>query len=331
MWSSLARRREAAYRARDAVPAAIVPVLVAVAVLGYVAGHSGSSGGSGEGGARTAKVVNALIEYPPGWRLTSGGPRVPGLALTRSRLLAPRARASAAGLLAGSLPTDEAGPLPASFLERVRREPRTAIVDLAETQAYRYTQLSVRGYARALTVFVIPNAAGAWTALACYAPSPSSAYMRACERAVTSVTIAGQSPAPSLTPEASYAGAISAAVAKLDRSRVALRGELLPQGSAATAVRLAHSLSAAYGGARAAVSALEPEPSAQRAQAALSDAFAQAQSGYVALAAAAVQAEASAYAAAQARIAAGEDAVDRALENFVLLGYGPALSTSGGA
>ncbi len=330
-WRSAARRPPRAYRARVGLPTAVVPVLVVVAILGYIAGHSGSSGSSGEERTRKAKALDALIEYPPGWRLASAAPSVPGLALTRAQLLAPQANASVAGLIVGSLPANEAGPLPASFLERVRRQPQVAIVNLAEVQAYRYAQLSVRGYAQALTVFVVPGSAGASTALACYAAAPGSSYMRACERAVASVTIAGQPRTYPLSPEATYASAISAAIAQLDRSRAALRRELLPHVSTATAERLALRLSAAYGAARAAVTALEPGVASQRAQAALSAALGQAQSGYGALAKAAAQTDAPAYAAAQTRIAGAENAVDRALENFVLLGYSPALSSTSGA
>jgi hypothetical protein len=331
-WRRAQRRpSEELYRARVGLPTAVVPVLVAVAILGYIAGHSGSSGSSSEGHGRTAKTLDALIEYPPGWGSASDAPGVPGLVLARSQALAPRADASTAGLLVGSLPANEAGPLPASFLERVRRQPRVAIVELAEAQAYRYTQLSVRGYRRALTVFVVPNTAGAATALACYAATPDALYMRACERAVASVTIAGQSHTYPLTAEATYANAISAAIARLDHSRAALRGELLPHVSKATAERLALRLSSAYGAARTAVASLEPIATSARAQAALSAALAQARSGYTALASAAARADAPGYAAAQARIAIAENAVDRALENFVLLGYSPALSSTKGA
>jgi hypothetical protein len=68
---------------------------------------------------------------------------------------------------------------------------------------------------------------------------------------------------------------------------------------------------------------LEPAPVARRSQQALVSAIDQAGAGYSALAAAAAETNATAYMVAQARIAAAEAAVDRALENFVLLGYSP--------
>lgn len=315
-------------RARG-LPGAVVPLLVAVAVLGFVAGNSGVTGGSREESARTVKAANVLVEYPPGWRTAPlGAQPVPGLALANAHLLAPRGDASTAGLLVGSLPSRQPGPLPVSFLERVRRQPQTTIVALAELQAYRYAQLSVRGFAQALTIFVIPNPGARSTALACYAPSSGSPQMLACEQTVASVTIAGQPQTYQLTPEPAYAGAISAAITTLDRLRIELKRELRPQVSAARAEALAQRLASGYAAAEAALARLEANFASQPAQAALASAIAHTRAGYVALAAAAAQRSAPDYAAAQTRIAAGERAVDHALENFVLLGYGPSLSAA---
>jgi hypothetical protein len=300
---------------------AVAPALIAVAILGYLAGHSGSGGGSSRARPQVAAALNVLIEYPRGWRRASGASPIPGLTLTRQQLLAPRGAANVAGLVVGSLPASEPGPLPASFLERIRRQPQTTVVDLVELQAFRYARLSVRGFDGALVLFVVPNPAGQSTVLACYTLSASTQYMRACEQTVASATIAGQPQIIALTPDPSYANAISAAIAALDRLRVTLTRELHPQASAASAERLARRLAAGYAAAHATLARLEPSSATARAQAALSDAFAQAQSGYTALAAAAAERSASAYAAAQSRIVAAETAVDRGLENLVLLGY----------
>ena len=316
-----APRPQLAYRGRVGVPVAVVPALIVVAVVGYLVGHSGTKGGSSGERRETAKAVNVLIEYPTGWRRVSGASPIPGLALTQQQLLAPGGAANVAGLVVGSLSSSESGPLPASFLEHVRRQPQTTIVDLVELQAYRYAGLSVRGFDGALTAFVVPNPAGRSTMLACYARSAGATYMRACEQTVASVTIAGQPQNIALTPDPAYAGAISAAITTLDRLRVRLTRELHPQTSATSAERLARRLAAGYAAAHATLAQLEPSSAAQRAQTALSDALARAQAGYTALAAAAAGRSAPAYAAAQSRIAAAETAVDRGLENLVLLGY----------
>jgi hypothetical protein len=329
-----APRPELVYHPRRSVPAAIVPVLVAVAVLGYVAGHSGGKSEPSDHRARTAKSANVLVEYPLGWApavrgaSSARGAPIPGLTLAHARLLGPHGDATAAGLYVGSLAPSESGPLPASFLERVRRQPRTTIVELVELQAYRYTELSVRGFSRVLSVFMVPDPGAQSTVLACYAPSAQSRYMRECEQTVASVAIVGQPQTYALTPEAGYAQAISTAIAKLDKLRVALTRELQPQTSATDAERLARRLAAGYAAAGAALGKLEPGFATQRAQATLTSAIDEARLGYKSLASAAAQRSASAYATAQTRIAAGETDVDRALEDFVLLGYNPALSAA---
>lgn len=326
-----APRLDLLYRARVGVPTVVVPVLAVIAVLGYVVGHAGG-GGSREGHARTAKTANVLVEYPPGWRPApvSRSP-IPGLSLTRAQLLVPAAGASSAGLLVGTLPASEAGPLPAAFLERVRRQPQTAIVDLVELQAYRYSQLSVRGFARGLLVFVVPSPDTESAVLACYASSVASRYMRACEQTVASVTVAGQPQTYQLTPEAGYAGAVSAAIASLDGERAAIKRALRPQVSAAEAELLARRLADGYAAAGATLARLEPSLASVRAQRALTTAIAAARGGYTELAQAAAESSVPAYTAAQDHIATAENAVDRALEDFVLLGYSPALGAATGA
>ena len=213
--------------------------------------------------------------------------------------------------------------MPAGFLERVRRQPQISIVALAEAQAYRYAQLSVRGVTGVLTIFVVPNPEGQWTALACNAPTGGSSYMRACEGTVTSATIAGQPQSYQLTPEAAYAAAVSTAITTLNRLRASLTRELRPHVSAAAAEALARRLGDGYAAARRSLERAAPPRVAGAAGQALVSAMARATSGYRALAAAAAESSQSAYAAARTQTAAAERAVDRALENLVLLGYGP--------
>jgi hypothetical protein len=296
----------------------ILPLLVAVAVIGYLVGHSRSTGPESPRIAKTAKV---LIEYPTAWAPVARGPSIPGLALEHARAFAPRA--AAAGLVVGLLPANGSGPLPAGFLERVRRQPQISIVDLAEAQAYRYAQLRVRGVTGELTIFVVPNPEGPWTALACTAPTGGSSYMRACEGTVASATIAGQPQSYQLTPEAAYAAAVSTAITTLNRLRASLTRELRPHVSAATAEALARRLGDGYAAARKSLVRVAPPRVAASAGGALASAMTRATFGYRALAAAAAESSQSAYTAARARIAEAERAVDRALENLVLLGYSP--------
>jgi hypothetical protein len=317
-------RNRPAYHERRSLPAAVIPLFVAVAILGYVAGNA-RSGGESDEAAHTARSAHVLIEYPSGWRQAKSITAIPGLAIAHAQLIVPRARNAGAGLLVGTLPAGELGPLPRGFVARLQRLPQTTVVDLVEGQAYRYTQFSGTGLQEPLTVFVIPNPGGNPTALACYAPSPASAFMRECEQTVAAVTVVGQSQVYQLAPEPGYAADITAAISALDRLRVSLKGELHLQVSADRAQQLATQLAEGYEQAASSLSKLEASAAIVPLQTALASAIQRARDGYAKLATAAGERDAARYIAAQKRISAAESEVDRALENFVLLGYSPAL------
>jgi hypothetical protein len=317
------------YPARG-LPTAVIPVLVAVAVLGYVAGHSRSQSDQAKD-LRTLSSANVVLDYPPGWDRAAGAGGIPGLSIADPTLLAPGGDEAKAGLLVGAVPHGELGPLPRQFVAGLHRLPQTQIVNLVEAQAYRYGQTGVPGFEEMLTIFVIPNPGGDPTLLACYAPTAQGVYMRTCEQAVAGATLVDRSQTYELTPEPTYARGISAAVAPLDVLRVALKRELRPQVSAATARELARKLADGFAAADAALAGLEPSFAAERPQAALAAAILQARDGYEALASAATAESAADYAAAQKRIAEAESDVNWALENFALLGYDADDKASGGA
>jgi hypothetical protein len=326
-WRGLSVRNRPVLGPPRSLPTAIIPLLLAAAVLGYVAGHSHSASTTSES-ARTAKGAHVLVEYPPRWRPVSVGAHIPGLAIAHAQLIAPGGDAARAGLIVGSLPAGELGPLPRAFVSRLRALPQTAVVDLVESQAYRYVQFSGPGLREPLTVFVLPNSGGESTALACYAPSRTSLYLRECEGAVSGVTVVDQSQIYQLNPEPGYGARISAAIAPLDSLRVSLKRELKAQVTAARAQQLATQLGGAFSKAAASLSGLEPSPAAAGVQAALASSMQRTSAGYRALAAAAGERSARAYAIAQKRISLAEADVDWALENFVLIGYSPALQNA---
>jgi len=323
-WRGLTARRArpVPYGPRS-LPAVVIPLFIAVAILGYVVGHARSGGETSEP-LRTAKGAHVLIEYPIGWKPAASSTQIPGLAIERPQLIVPRAPHASAGLIVGTLAAGELGPLPRRFVSGLSRLPQTTVVDLVEAQAYRYSQFSGAGLAEPLVVFVIPNPGGHPTALACYAPTQASRYMRQCEEAVSGVTIVGQVQVYRLAPEPEYAARISTAILPLDRLRVALGRELQRQLTAQRAEQLATRLADGFAAASASVSNLEAGSAAvQPVQAALVSSVQRAGDGFKALAAAASKRDASAYTAAQKRISAAESDVDWALENFVLLGYSP--------
>lgn len=308
-------------------------MLIAVAILGYVAGHSSGKSGSPENQAQ--KGAEVALGYPAGWRMAKIAPGIPQLSVANVIVVAPKGNAEKGGLMFGGLPSGELAPLPQRFVATLRRLPAPQIVNLVETQAYKYSQLSVPGYDRRLTLFVIPNPGKRPMLFACYASAGSSAEMRECEASVATVTAVGEPQAYELTPEPKYASAISATVSTLDGLRAALKRELSPDVTVSTAQRLATELAEGFSTATGALDRLHPSVVAEPVHAALTDATRRAHDGYVALASAIGERDVTRYEAAQKAVAGAEADVDSALGSFVLLGYSataqPTARTGSGA
>jgi hypothetical protein len=304
------------------VLAAIAAGVIGVGVTGYLAGHGGGAGGSHEQGF-SAAVAGVLLNLPPAWRTAGEAAAVPGLSLSQPLLLAPGGNASNVGLLVGALPSSEPGPLPRQLLARMHRLPATSVVSLQEAQAYRYSAVSIPGFARQMTLYVVPNPGGSPTALACYAAAALAAYLQDCQRIVATLTLAGQSQSYDLTPQPSYASRLSAAVSSLNTLRAGLRRGMGPQVAPATVQRLATRLAGAFARAAAAVSALESNLATGQAQAELSSSILRARAAYRSLAAAAAAHDQARFAAARTRVSQAEAGVDEALTGFALLGYQP--------
>jgi hypothetical protein len=309
------------------LPVAVVPALIAVAIVAFLAGHSGAKSSAPES-LRSASNANVALDYPSEWRLVRDAAGIPGLPIGHPILLAPHGDAARAGLVVGSLPSGESSPLPEGFVASLPRPPETQIVNLLEVQASRYAQLSAPGFAHALTVFVIPDLGASPTALACYASTAGSADMRACEQTVATATLAGQSQTYELAPDTVYARRVSAVIVSLDALRAALKRELRPQATAESVQSLAGRLAGGFADSAASLAALEPPLGAGRAQAALSASLLRAHEAYDALASAAGEESAAGYVIARNRVSVAEANVNSVLEGFALLGYGPSEKTS---
>jgi len=315
-------------RRRRVLPVEVVPVLIAIAILGYVAGHSSVGGGSSEG--KPAKGADVALGYPPGWRVARTAPGIPALTIANLTVIAPRGDADRVGLMLGSLPAGELAPLPARFVATLPAPPVPEIVNLVETQAYRYTNLGVPGLGRRLMMFVIPNSGSRPMVLACYAPERDRAQLRTCEQAAASVTVVGEPQVYDLAPEPGYARAISTTVSRLDRLRASREHELRPDVSVESAERLASQLAEGFSSAAGALEKLQPSAAAEPVQAALTEAVEQARAGYRELGGAIAQRDPARYEAVRKRIAAAEDRVDDVLRSYVLLGYSAASRRGSG-
>jgi hypothetical protein len=297
-------------------------VLLAAALLGYAVGHR-PSGPAPREQTRTASVAGVLLGLPSQWRAVSTAPGVPGLSMRHAVVLTP-GDGSASGLLAGALPAGQGSPLPSQFLARMRQPPSTAVVSLAEAQAYRYSGISIPGFDKSVTLFAIPYPGDNATGLACYAAPAVSADLRTCQHIVATLRFAGRSQSYDLTPQPDYARSLSAAISALNAKRLPLRAKLAtgatPHAIELYAGRLAH----AFAHAAASVSALQTTLATGQAQSALSGAVLKARAAYSGLASAAGSRSEASFAGARREVDEAEAAVNAALEGFALLGYRPA-------
>jgi hypothetical protein len=311
-------RQLPAFWATRPIPAFVGPVLVAVAVIGFLAGHHRTAPAA-EAPARVAYQAGIALEYPSTWRRTAASPAIPGLALSRTLLLAPGGEARRAGLLSGELRAGEAAPLPTRMLSLLHGLPRTEIVDFLDVQAYRYSRVRLAGYDGSLELYVIPNPAGAPTALACYAAPHHASDLAQCQQIVARLTPIGRS-RYDLEPDAAYARRLGAAVGALDGERLALRRQMGAKETPAAVSRLARTMSARMATAAAAIRTLPRPSAAAPAQAALAGSVDRARDAYAALAASTIRGAAG-LAVAQHRVDGAERAIGQSLETFALLGY----------
>jgi hypothetical protein len=306
------------YAPTRSLPPFLVPMLVVVAIFGYLVGHRHVPAASGET-TRTASGASILLEYPSSWRQVAAAVPIPGMSIARPLLLAPGGDSAHAGLLSGQFAGGGPSPLPARFLTLMRGIPNVEVVDLLDGQAYRYSRLSLSGYDRILDLYVIPNAQESSTVLACYAAKEFSTYLPQCEQIVAKLTLVGQSSTYELTPDTAYAHRLGALVEGLSSERLTLRREM--HDAAPAAVRnLAATLADRFAAVATSLSGLESPLIVGPAQAALAGSILRARDAYAALAAAATQ-NPSRAATATRQVSEAETSIDTALESFALLGY----------
>jgi hypothetical protein len=295
-------------------------VALAVAIVGYLAGR-GHSAAARVQRTHTTLTADAVLTYPTSWKPATDAPQIPALSMTHSFALGPNGDAAQAGLLTGQLTGGQPSPLPARFIGHMRGLPNTEVVDLAETQAYRYSRLSIPGFNPQLTLYVIPNPEGKPTAFACYASQAFSSYLHTCQQIVSSLTLVGQSQGYALTPDPDYARGVNAGIQTLNRQRVAARRQMGQGATSATLARLASGLAHSFTSASISLSTLESSPVTERAHTKLIASLGQARDAYTALSGTVSGPDRSRYDAARARVYEAEASVETALENFTLLGY----------
>ncbi len=308
-------------------PAFAVPLLLAVAVLGYLTGmrHVSATRSSAPAPAATQVAAGAevALEYPVGWRREPAGPAIPGLVLSRPLWLGADGggAAATAGLEAGSLQGTPASPLPPAIRSRLRGLPRVEVVSLAALQALRYPDVRLTGYRQRLELYVVPSPATGEIVMACHAPASPAKLLEQCEQIVSSVSLAGQSTSD-VTPDPVYAHRLAALLSGLGTARRSDRARMSSAKDTRVLAVSAVSLASAFLHGAGLLARLEAPPVAGAAQVVLARAMISAAGAYSALAEAARARHASGYRVARARVTGAELGVDQALENFDLLGYG---------
>jgi hypothetical protein len=308
----------------------MVPVLLAVAIVGYLLGASRPSTGPRAPStvlvARTAAVSDPVVlEYPspPSWPLASGAPRLPGLAIAQSLVLAPDGDAHEAGLIAGQIPAESSSPLPAAFLAHLREVPRAEVVSLLNTQAYRYGRLTPTGSDYQITLYAVPGVTGNIVTIACYSVvSPkASSYLKMCEGLAEELTLQVEGESEILPPNAGYARQVGEVLARVDKRRLGLRPAMSRQTSPATQVDAALQLADAFGEASRSLAAIQAPAATGWAQAAVSQGLSEADEAYVSLAAAVRADRMSNYKMARLHVYGVEASIAAALKRYALMGY----------
>jgi hypothetical protein len=312
------------YAPTHRLPTFAVPLLLAVAVLGYLMGIRHVSGTRTSSPAppdmQVASGSDVVLEYPLGWHQSPRGQGVPGLVPAQPLWLASSAAGQSAGLEAGSLPGTPASPLAPGLLARLHGLPKVEVVSLAALEALRYPDVRLAGYGQRLEIYAVPSPANGEAVLACHAPASAVALLDQCEQIVSSLSLAGQSTLD-VTPDPVYARRLKALVAGVDGARRVSRARMsragdpraLASSSATLATRFVH------GAGR--LARLEAPPVAGAAQVVLARAMIAAGGAYSALGQAARAQRPARFHDARLRVQKAEQGVDRALENFALLGY----------
>jgi hypothetical protein len=306
------------------LPQMLVPILVVIAIAGYLVGIKHPQSAAVTEAAEKTRVAygaSVLLRYPSGWSPTAGVPTIPGLPVSSPLVLAPNGNSANAGLLSGQLPHDGTSPLPESFIAELDGVPHTEVVELVNVQAYRYSSVHVHGYEPTLELYVVPNSSEIPTVLACYASPGFASVLHECEDMVAKLALTGVS-SFNVNPEPGYARRLGTLITALDRERAALRQQMSVAGITPGAVGvLARKVAAKFNEVAESLTVLEPPIAAAPSQAALAAALVAARNSYHHLGTIASGQRKALYNEARSHITHVEDVVDRALESFALLGY----------
>jgi serine/threonine protein kinase len=302
---------ERPHRRRRLTLVVLSATVAAAVVAGVLAGRSGAppAHASVEPLAKTASNAQFALSYPTSWHLSE--PSGAGRALGLRTALAIAPPAGGDGVEAGMTDATDASLLPDGLGDSLDAPlPNPQRVRLGTLPAYRYAGVRLGG--RPVTLFTVPTNEGVLTIV--------SAGGSDAQRIVSSLRPRGAR-ALALGADPAYAGAVSAALAKLNRRRAAARTKLRratgPKSQAAAATDAAD----AYGDAATALKRADPGLAETPLHASMLKALAATRTAYSELGRAAAKASRSAYDRATSAITRGEREVSSALTGLRALGY----------
>jgi hypothetical protein len=293
-------------------------VLLVAVVAGFLIGHSGGGDSDpAKPAANNSQSAGGLdLSFPDDWRrgtpadipgldLSSGGGQI---AVTRQG--SPKADTLSAGI------TDATGPalLPASFLDRLSQPPpRNDAVKLGDIDMYRYKGLQPKGYSGSLTLYVAPTTEGVAT-IACAATTASAAtFLPACESVADGISLTNGNTFP-LGADQDYLDKLNGTIDDLNAAVKKDAASLRKAKKRAGQADAARALASDYGKANKSLAGLDVSPAVADGAGAVRRALAQTEAAYKDLASAASKGKSKAYSAASKQVAAGQKALQNALE-----------------
>ena len=301
----------AAKRATPALIGVAVLVAIAAAVGGFVAGSGGSSEAEVPENNSSASAGALTVTHPDTWQRAQTSVKVPGYSLDDQISLTPKSGAQGGTLAAGM--AGNAGNsllLPDAFVKAIGGggNPSPEPVKLGDLQAYRYTDLQVKGSQNPVTVYATPTTDGVAT-VTC--SSPDDAFVQECERVASTLTLSGAEAFELGVPQ-DYADGLSAALEKLESQRSAALDKLKDAKTPAAQASAARQAAAAYEGATKSHPKDVP-PQVEEADRAILAALRDGQKGYETVAAGASAGNKSRYAAGERQVKKADAALEKAL------------------
>jgi hypothetical protein len=309
-------------RRRARLGVAVLAALVALgaAPAGLLLGRA--SGGT-DGARRTVIGAAVALDLPEGWRPGTLREAIPGLQIRRpvGGLAGP---SGASGLIGGELAVWEPSMLPLAFRRRLERGPVAAQrVRLGPLEAYRYAGLRTNGLKGLLDLYLVPTTGGVATVACVGAPPGGATVLRGCAEAAASLRLRGRR-AFAVPPRTAFVVAVKAAMDELIRKRDTLRNRLRYATTRDVQVTATADLSGAYKTAARELARIRRSPPERSVMARLVAGMYRARNGYMAMTRGALIVDRLAFKRGSIEARLGEADVNRALDQFVRLGFRPA-------